>query len=218
MCSAAHLALNYNKDLQPWLLECSGGVIFPLQNAHTLNHWVKRLWVLPSSHIRAPRLSVLVFLPKFMNIFGMEERILCSALPSSMQLFLLPPTLLVSASERVLTMGSCQIIQINYLFGSKFGLEIQWYRHSREVSNFFLLMCAWIICFDLWFVFVTTFTRNVFYHNQIEVIACFHSAFLTIKIFLKSICIAASKMHWKNIYIPHRWQNFHSLDWHDRIG
>lgn len=42
--------------------------------------------------------SSLLTLP-FTNIFGMEEGILCPALPFSMQLFLLPPTRLISASE-----------------------------------------------------------------------------------------------------------------------
>lgn len=51
------------------------------------------------THQSSQALSSSVLTLPFMNIFGMEEGILCPSLLFSMQLFLLPPTLLISVSQ-----------------------------------------------------------------------------------------------------------------------
>lgn len=49
-----HLALNYNLNIPTWVVGMLWWDDFPLQNVHTINHLVKRFWVPPSSHTRAP--------------------------------------------------------------------------------------------------------------------------------------------------------------------
>lgn len=100
MCSAAHPALNYNQNLQPWLLECSAGVIFFIAGCTNIKLFgAETLGSTQLTHQSSQALSFSLLTLPFMNIFGIQEGILCPALPFSMQLLSLLPTLLISASE-----------------------------------------------------------------------------------------------------------------------